>query len=80
MAGRFMEESHQIQILLISALAELRVVSFMAQMLSHQGKSTTYPLDRRLGGPQNRSEETACNAISAKRSQPVSKYDIILNL
>jgi hypothetical protein len=31
------------------------VVSFTPQLLYPQGKSLWYPLDRRLGGPQNRS-------------------------
>jgi hypothetical protein len=32
------------------------VVSFTPQLLYPQGKSPWYPLDRRLGGPQSRSE------------------------
>jgi hypothetical protein len=32
-----------------------RVVSFTPWPLCPQGKSPWYPLDRRLGGPQNRS-------------------------
>jgi len=32
------------------------VVSFMARPLYPQGKSHWYPLDRRLSGPQSRSE------------------------
>jgi len=31
------------------------VVSYMLQLLYPQGKSPCYPLDRSLGGPQNRS-------------------------
>jgi hypothetical protein len=33
------------------------VVSFTPQPLCHQGKSPLYPLDWRLGGPQNRFEK-----------------------
>jgi hypothetical protein len=32
-----------------------RVVSFTPRQLYPQGKSTWYPLDRKLGGPQSRS-------------------------
>jgi len=31
------------------------MVSFMPRLLYPQGKSPWYPLDRRLGGPQNHS-------------------------
>jgi hypothetical protein len=44
----------EIDVFLISALVG-GVVSFTPRPLYPQGKSPQYPLDRRLGGPQNRS-------------------------
>jgi hypothetical protein len=43
------------------------VVSFTPQLIYPQGKSPWYPLDRRLGGPQNRSGR----AGEEKNSQPL---------
>jgi hypothetical protein len=43
------------------------VVSFTPRLLYPQGKSPWYPLDRRLGGPQNRSESGG----EEKNSQPL---------
>jgi hypothetical protein len=44
-----------------------RVVSFTPQPLCPHGKSPSYPLDRRLGGPQNRSARGG----EEKNSQPL---------
>jgi hypothetical protein len=43
------------------------VVSFTPQLLYPQGKSPYYPLDRRLGGPQNLSGRDG----GEKNSQPL---------
>jgi len=45
-----------------------RVVSFIPQSLYSQGKSPWYLLDRRLGGPQNRSGHCG----EEKNSQPLT--------
>jgi hypothetical protein len=45
-----------------------RVVSFIPQSLYPQGKSSWYPLDRRLGGPQSRSGDSG----EDKNYQPLS--------
>jgi hypothetical protein len=43
------------------------VISFMPQLLYYQGKSPWYPMDRRLGKPQNWSGHSG----EEKNSQPL---------
>jgi hypothetical protein len=47
------------------------VVSFMPRPLYPQEKSPWYPLDRRLGGPQSRSEHGG----EEKNSQPLPRLE-----
>jgi hypothetical protein len=52
-----------------------RVVSFTPRPLYLQGKSPWYSLDRRLGGPQSRSERGG----DEKNSQPLPGLDPLIN-
>jgi hypothetical protein len=47
------------------------VVSFTPRLLYPQGKSTWYPLDRRLGGPQSRSG----HGDEEKNSKPIPELE-----
>jgi hypothetical protein len=50
------------------------VVSFMSQLIYPKGKSPRYPLNRRLGGPQNQSgcggKEIEIPSLSLPRIEP----------
>jgi hypothetical protein len=47
------------------------VFSFMTRPLYPQGKSPRYPIERRLGGLQNRGEETIFNPTGTQTPTPL---------
>jgi hypothetical protein len=73
-----------IHVFLISALVGSQEVSYTPRTLYPRGKSPRYPLDRRLGGPQNRSgrrgeeENLAATGTRTPTSQPSSPLPVAI--